>query len=72
MKKSKKETHNSHDAVRKALYAKRDKALEDLVEAYMKAETTGMDPDDGINTALDVLAMAQIAVTLYFVSGAHI
>jgi hypothetical protein len=49
-----------------SLYRKRDKALERVVEIYMKGEDAD---EDELNKALDVLTVAHARATFEFVDG---
>ena len=70
MRNKKKIKRNKRDPM-DTLYKRRAKALERVVAAYKKMEATGEDPEDELNTALDALTLANMAVTLEFVSGPH-
>jgi hypothetical protein len=70
MEKSKKKKSNERNSP-DALYCKRDKALERLVAAFEKYGAAGEDHEDELNTALDALTIAHVAVTFEWANGPH-
>lgn len=67
MKKSKNKTHHERDSV-DDLYENRDKALERVFALCEKYEGSDQQAEE-LDKALDVLAVAQIMLTLDFASG---
>jgi hypothetical protein len=63
MKQAKKKTRKKRDSL-DALYRKRDKALERIVELRLID-----DDSEELNTALNVLALSHTALTFKFVGG---
>jgi hypothetical protein len=55
-----------HERTLKNLYRKRDKALERVVEIYLKGEDAD---EDELNKALDVLTVAHSSATFEFVAA---
>jgi hypothetical protein len=67
MTKSKKKKSNERNSL-DALYRKRDRGLERVVATWEKRRAAGEDPEDELNTALDALTIAHVAVTFEWAS----
>jgi len=50
------------------LYDKRDRALERVVDIWLRSDDSNADPDE-LNKALDVLTVAHATATFEFIDG---
>ena len=66
MKSPKKKKHERDSLDR--LYDQRDKALERVVDIFLRNDDSNADPDE-LNRALDVLTLAHARATFDFASG---